>query len=69
MYAILDNNNICVAMTRSGKLHNNTIEVTSNVLGKKYVDGEWISVESPSAESTQLDRIEAATEYLMAMQE
>lgn len=56
MYAILDENNVCVMLSSTGKGYDNAIEVYYNVLNKKYVDGKW--EECATQEPTQLDRIE-----------
>lgn len=64
-YAQLNEENICLGISQlSGKIAaENMIELASydtGILGKKYVDGEWIDVEQPTpqTEPTQLDKIQ-----------
>ena len=44
MYAVLNEANICVAMSSRKDVYDNFVETNLNVLGKRYVDGDWMDV-------------------------
>ena len=46
MYAVLNEANICVAMSSRKDVYDNFVETNLNVLGKRYVDGDWMDVQS-----------------------
>lgn len=64
IYANLDENNICIAISDTGSSKLNSPRAillqsfNENIIGKKYNNGEWEEVLQPEPESTQLDRIE-----------
>lgn len=71
-YAQLNENDICVAVVDLlyTTIDNRLIPVeTTEVIGKKYVGGEWVENDSESeiAEPTQLDKIEANLDYLVLL--
>lgn len=63
MYAVLNEANICVAMSSRKDVYDNFVETNLNVLGKRYVDGDWMDIQS---QPTQLDRIEEQLNALSA---
>jgi hypothetical protein len=71
IYAQIDENNICLGVSdlAGEKSEQNLVRIEnldSDLIGKKYVDGQWLQlakaeIEEPiTPEPTQLDRIEAA---------
>ena len=63
MYAILNERNICVMLSSTKDGYRNFVETNMDVLGKQYIDGEWVDAQS---EPTQLDRIEEQLNALSA---
>ena len=57
MYAILDQNNICIAMVSDKTGFEKYVKTEDNVLGMCFENNEWVS---PKVIETQLDRIESA---------
>ena len=72
MYAVLDEANICVAMSSRKDVYDNFVETNLNVLGKRYVDGDWMDVQSePTLTETEQAILETAinVDYLVCMKE
>lgn len=63
MYAILNEENICVMLSSTQDGYKKFVETNLNVLGKRYVDGDWVDAQP---EPTQLDRIEEQLNALAA---
>lgn len=72
MYAVLDEANICVAMSSRKDVYDNFVETNLNVLGKRYVDGDWMDVQSePTLTETEQAILDTAinVDYLVCMKE
>ena len=63
MYAILNERNICVMLSSTKDGYKKFVETNLNVLDKRYVDGDWVDIQS---QPTQLDRIEEQLNALSA---
>ena len=50
MYAILNENDICVMISSTPGLYEKVIETNLDVINKKYVEGEWLDVGIPNEE-------------------
>lgn len=71
-YAQLNQDNICISLVETSEISENPELILVNsrdVLGKKYIDSEWVENDSESeiAEPTQLDKIEANLDYLVLL--
>lgn len=72
MYAILNERNICVMLSSTKDGYRNFVETNLNVLGKQYVDGDWVDVQSePTLTETEQAILETAinVDYLVCMKE
>ena len=72
MYAVLNEANICVAMSSRKDVYDNFVETNLNVLGKRYVDGDWMDVQSePTLTETEQATLDTAinVDYLVCMKE
>ena len=72
MYAVLNEANICVAMSSRKDVYDNFVETNLNVLGKRYVDGDWMDVQSePTLTETEQAILDTAinVDYLVCMKE
>lgn len=72
MYAVLNEANICVAMSSRKDVYDNFVETNLNVLGKRYVDGDWMDVQSePAITETEQAILDTAinVDYLVCMKE
>lgn len=72
MYAILNERNICVMLSSTKDGYRNFVETNLNVLGKQYVDGDWVDVQSESTlTETEQAILDAAinVDYLVCMKE
>ena len=72
MYAILNERNICVMLSSTKDGYRNFVETNLNVLGKQYVDGDWVDVQSESTLTETEQAILDTTinvDYLVCMKE
>lgn len=72
MYAILNERNICVMLSSTKDGYRNFVETNMDVLGKQYIDGEWVDVQSePTLTETEQAILETAinVDYLVCMKE
>lgn len=73
MYAVLNEANICVAMSSRKDVYDNFVETNLNVLGKRYVDGEWVEVPIPEPPLSETEQAILDTainvDYLVCMKE
>lgn len=72
MYAVLNEANICVAMSSRKDVYDNFVETNLNVLGKRYVDGDWMDVQSePTLTETEQAILDTTinVDYLVCMKE
>ena len=72
MYVVLNEANICVAMSSRKDVYDNFVETNLNVLGKRYVDGDWMDVQSePTLTETEQAILDTAinVDYLVCMKE
>ena len=72
MYAILNERNICVMLSSTKDGYRNFVETNLNVLGKQYVDGVWVDVQSESTlTETEQAILDTAinVDYLVCMKE
>lgn len=72
MYAILNERNICVMLSSTKDGYRNFVETNLNVLGKQYVDGDWVDVQSESTlTETEQAILDTAinVDYLVCMKE
>ena len=76
MYAILNERNICVMLSSTKDGYRNFVETNMDVLGKQYIDGEWVDVQSEPTPEPQLTETEQAildsainVDYLVCMNE
>ena len=72
MYAVLNEANICVAMSSRKDVYDNFVETNLNVLGKRYVDGDWMDVQSePTLTETEQAILDTAinVDYLVCMKD
>ena len=46
MYAILNEKNICVILSSTKDGYTNFVETNLDVLGRQYIDGRWVDVQS-----------------------
>ena len=73
MYAILNERNICVMLSSTKDGYKKFVETNLDVLGRQYIDGKWVDVQS---EPTPLSETEQAiletainVDYLVCMKE
>jgi len=64
MYAILDENDICVLIASDPGFHENVVETGLDVLHKKYVEGEFIDIGLKSEDNTVLDKLSSIESLL-----
>ena len=73
MYAILNEKNICVMLSSTKDGYTNFVETNLNVLGKRYVDGEWVEVPIPEPPLSETEQAILDTainvDYLVCMKE
>ena len=72
MYAILNERNICVMLSSTKDGYRNFVETNMDVLGKQYIDGEWVDVQSePTLTETEQAILDTAinVDYLVCMKE
>ena len=72
MYAILNEENVCVILSSTKDGYTNFVETNLNVLGKRYVDGDWMDVQSePTLTETEQAILDTAinVDYLVCMKE
>ena len=72
-YALLNNDSNCVGICEyPQEMYSESLillKTDENVIGMKYVNGEWVENDSESVvvEPTQLDKIEANLDYLVLL--
>lgn len=72
MYAILNERNICVMLSSTKDGYRNFVETNMDVLGKQYIDGEWVDAQSePTLTETEQAILDTAinVDYLVCMKE
>jgi hypothetical protein len=73
MYAILNNDNVCVMMSVTKDGYGNYVETNVDRLGKKYENGKWIEVPIPEPQLTETEQAILDTainvDYLVCMKE
>ena len=73
MYAVLNEANICVAMSSRKDVYDNFVETNVDRLGKKYENGEWIEVPIPEPPLSETEQAILDTtinvDYLVCMKE
>ena len=73
MYAVLNEANICVAMSSRKDVYDNFAETNVDRLGKKYENGEWIEVPIPEPPLSETEQAILDTainvDYLVCMKE
>ena len=73
MYAVLNEANICVAMSSRKDVYDNFVETNVDRLGKKYENGEWIEVPIPEPPLSETEQAVLDTainvDYLVCMKE
>ena len=73
MYAILNEENVCVILSSTKDGYTNFVETNLNVLGKRYVDGEWVEVPIPEPPLSETEQAILDTainvDYLVCMKE
>lgn len=72
MYAILNEKNICVMLSSTKDGYTNFVKTNLDVLGRQYIDGEWVDVQSePTLTETEQAILDTAinVDYLVCMKE
>ncbi|WP_337759559.1 hypothetical protein, partial [Anaerotignum faecicola] len=72
MYAILNEKNICVMLSSTKDGYTNFVETNLDVLGRQYIDGKWVDVQSePQLTETEQAILDTAinVDYLVCMKE
>lgn len=72
MYAILNEKNICVMLSSTKDGYTNFVETNLDVLGRQYIDGKWVDVQSePQLTETEQEILDTAinVDYLVCMKE
>ena len=76
MYAILNERNICVMLSSTKDGYKKFVETNLDVLGRQYIDGKWVDVQSEPTPVQQLTETEQAildtainVDYLVCMKE
>ena len=72
MYAILNEKNICVILSSTKDGYTNFVETNLDVLGRQYIDGRWVDVQSePTLTETEQAILDTAinVDYLVCMKE
>lgn len=72
MYAILNEKNICVMLSSTKDGYTNFVETNLDVLGRQYIDGKWVDVQSePQLTETEQAVLDTAinVDYLVCMKE
>ena len=72
MYAILSEKNICVILSSTKDGYTNFVETNLDVLGRQYIDGKWVDVQSePQLTETEQAILDTAinVDYLVCMKE
>lgn len=72
MYAILNEKNICVMLSSTKDGYTNFVETNLDVLGRQYIDGKWVDVQSePQLTETEQAFLDTAinVDYLVCMKE
>ena len=72
MYAILNEKNICVMLSSPKDGYTNFVETNLDVLGRQYIDGKWVDVQSePQLTETEQAILDTAinVDYLVCMKE
>lgn len=76
MYAILNERNICVMLSSTKDGYKKFVETNLDVLGRQYIDGKWVDVQSWAHTEPQLTETEQAildtainVDYLVCMKE
>ena len=73
MYAVLNEANICVAMSSRKDVYDNFVETNVDRLGKKCENGEWIEVPIPEPPLSETEQAILDTainvDYLVCMKE
>ena len=73
MYAILNEENVCVILSSTKDGYTNFVETNLNVLGKRYVDGEWVEFPTPEPPLSETEQAILDTainvDYLVCMKE
>lgn len=72
MYAILNERNICVMLSSTKDGYKKFVETNLDVLGRQYIDGKWVDVQSePQLTETEQAILDTAinVDYLVCMKE
>ena len=72
MYAILNEKNICVMLSSTKDGYTNFVETNLDVLGRQYIDGKWVDVQSePQLTETEQAILDTPinVDYLVCMKE
>lgn len=72
MYAILNEKNICVMLSSTKDGYTNFVETNLDVLGRQYIDGKWVDIQSePQLTETEQAILDTAinVDYLVCMKE
>lgn len=72
MYAILNEKNICVMLSSIKDGYTNFVETNLDALGRQYIDGKWVEVQSePTLTETEQAILDTAinVDYLVCMKE
>ena len=73
MYAILNNDNVCVMMSVTKDGYDNYVETNVDSLGKKYDNGEWVEFPTPEPPLSETEQAILDTainvDYLVCMKE
>lgn len=73
MYAILNNDNVCVMMSVTKDGYSNYVETNVDSLGKKYDNGEWVEFPTPEPPLSETEQAILDTainvDYLVCMKE
>ena len=72
MYAILNEKNICVMLSSTKDGYTNFVETNLDVLGRQYIDGKWVDVQSePQLTETEQAILDTAidVDYLVCVKE
>lgn len=72
MYAILNERNICVMLSSTKDGYKKFVETNLDVLGRQYIDGRWVDVQSePTLTETEQAILDTAinVDYLVCMKE
>ena len=76
MYAILNERNICVMLSSTKDGYKKFVETNLDVLGRQYIDGKWVDVQSEPTPEPQLTETEQAivdtainVDYLVCMKD